>query len=266
MAFSSSNSTSASALHSSVLPTPVGPRKMNEPIGRFGSCKPERLRRTALDTASTASSWPTTRWCRRSSSTSSLARSVSSMRRDRNAGPGADDFGDFLGPDFLPQQPAAAWRLGGRRCRLGLELLRAASCARRRARTAAGNRASRIGMAGGLPLLDRGAELVEFELDLVELAARSLRRRPGPASRPPTARAGWPACGAAPSSPLRSRRSRSCGVLFGLFGQLPGGQLQLRQPALHLVDLGRHAFAAPSPAGWSPRPSGRSPCRAESGR
>ncbi len=35
MAFSSSNSTSASALQSSVLPTPVGPRKMNEPIGRL---------------------------------------------------------------------------------------------------------------------------------------------------------------------------------------------------------------------------------------
>ena len=40
MAFSSSNITSARALHSSVLPTPVGPRKMNEPIGRLGSCRP----------------------------------------------------------------------------------------------------------------------------------------------------------------------------------------------------------------------------------
>ena len=35
-AFSSSNRNSASALVSSVLPTPVGPRKMNEPIGRLG--------------------------------------------------------------------------------------------------------------------------------------------------------------------------------------------------------------------------------------
>ncbi len=32
------------------------------------------------------------------------------------------------------------------------------------------------------------------------------------------------------------------GVLFGLFGQLPRGQFQLHQPALHLVDLARHAF------------------------
>ena len=51
MAFSSSNSTSASALHSSVLPTPVGPQNMNEPIGRLGSCRPLRLRRTAFATA-----------------------------------------------------------------------------------------------------------------------------------------------------------------------------------------------------------------------
>ncbi len=31
---------SASARASSVFPTPVGPRKTNEPIGRFGSCRP----------------------------------------------------------------------------------------------------------------------------------------------------------------------------------------------------------------------------------
>src|SRR5207244_8371823 len=46
IACSSSNNTSARALHSSVLPTPVGPRKMNEPIGRCGSCNPLRLRRS----------------------------------------------------------------------------------------------------------------------------------------------------------------------------------------------------------------------------
>src|SRR5436309_2816829 len=40
IAFSVSNRNSASALASSVLPTPVGPRKMNEPIGRSGSPNP----------------------------------------------------------------------------------------------------------------------------------------------------------------------------------------------------------------------------------
>ena len=61
MARSSSNMNSASARASSVFPTPVGPRKTNEPIGRFGSWSPDRARRSALATASTALSWPTTR-------------------------------------------------------------------------------------------------------------------------------------------------------------------------------------------------------------
>ena len=60
-----SNRNSASALHSSVLPTPVGPRNRNEPFGRFGSDKPARERRIASDTARTASSWPTTRLMQR---------------------------------------------------------------------------------------------------------------------------------------------------------------------------------------------------------
>ena len=48
IARSSSNRNSASALVSSVLPTPVGPRNRKLPIGRFGSCSPARARRTAL--------------------------------------------------------------------------------------------------------------------------------------------------------------------------------------------------------------------------
>ena len=58
---SSSNRNSASALANSVLPTPVVPRKINDPIGRFGSCSLARLRRTASATAAIASSWPITR-------------------------------------------------------------------------------------------------------------------------------------------------------------------------------------------------------------
>ena len=50
-ALSSSNRKEASALVSSVLPTPVGPRNMNEPMGRFGSCRPARARRTAVESA-----------------------------------------------------------------------------------------------------------------------------------------------------------------------------------------------------------------------
>ena len=73
---SSSKRNSASALASSVLPTPVVPRKMKEPIGRLGSCNPARLRRTASDTAAMASSCPITRWCNSSSRWSNLSFSL----------------------------------------------------------------------------------------------------------------------------------------------------------------------------------------------
>ena len=79
IACSSSNRYDASALVSSVLPTPVGPRNMNEPIGRFGSCRPARARRTAVETALTASSWPMTRLAIASSMRSSLSFSPSSI-------------------------------------------------------------------------------------------------------------------------------------------------------------------------------------------
>ncbi len=48
MAFSLPNIASANALQSSVLPTPVGPRKINEPMGRSGSLRPTLPRRIAL--------------------------------------------------------------------------------------------------------------------------------------------------------------------------------------------------------------------------
>ncbi len=79
MASSVSKRNDASALHNSVLPTPVGPRNRNEPLGLEGSDSPERDRRTALATASTASSWPITRACKASSIRSSLSRSPSSI-------------------------------------------------------------------------------------------------------------------------------------------------------------------------------------------
>ena len=67
IACSESNMNSASARASSVLPTPVGPMNRKVPIGRLGSWSPARERRSAFETASTASSWPITRSCRRSS-------------------------------------------------------------------------------------------------------------------------------------------------------------------------------------------------------
>ncbi len=51
----------ARARHSSVLPTPVGPKNRKVPTGRPGSFRPTRPRRMARATADTARSWPTTR-------------------------------------------------------------------------------------------------------------------------------------------------------------------------------------------------------------
>src|SRR2546429_485031 len=75
-----SNMNSASARASSVLPTPVGPRNRKLPIGRSGSDRPARERRSAADTAATPSSWPMTRSCRRSSMWMSFSTSPSSSR------------------------------------------------------------------------------------------------------------------------------------------------------------------------------------------
>ena len=74
-----SNRNSASALQSSVLPTPVGPRNRNEPFGRRGSASPARERRMASETMRTASSWPTTRRDSASSIRKSFSFSPSSI-------------------------------------------------------------------------------------------------------------------------------------------------------------------------------------------
>src|SRR6478752_6066328 len=67
IASSSPNRNSASVRASSVLPTPDGPRKMNEPVGRLGSFSPARERRIAFEMTSIAGCWPITRLCSSSS-------------------------------------------------------------------------------------------------------------------------------------------------------------------------------------------------------
>jgi hypothetical protein len=73
----SANRNFARARATSVLPTPVGPEKMNEPMGRFGSLSPARLRRIERDRALMASSCATTDTWSSSSMRSSLAVSAS---------------------------------------------------------------------------------------------------------------------------------------------------------------------------------------------
>src|SRR5437870_953383 len=79
-ALASANRNRASPRASSVLPTPVGPEKMNDPIGRLGSLSPARLRRMAREITAIASSWPTTVWCISSSMRSRRAVSASWRR------------------------------------------------------------------------------------------------------------------------------------------------------------------------------------------
>ncbi len=114
MALSSPNMASARDLHSSVFPTPVGPRKRKEPVGRLGSFRPTRPRRMARATAWTASSWPTTRLWRISSIRSRRLPS-SSVRRVTG----------------MPVQPATTAAMSsavtGRCCR-GLERRFSRSC------------------------------------------------------------------------------------------------------------------------------------------
>ena len=74
---SSSKRHSARLLASSVLPTPVGPRKRKLPMGLLGSEMPARERWMASVTRRTASSWPTTRRWMTSSRCSSFSRSPS---------------------------------------------------------------------------------------------------------------------------------------------------------------------------------------------
>mmetsp|Transcript_29285 Transcript_29285/g.68997 ORF Transcript_29285/g.68997 Transcript_29285/m.68997 type:complete len:275 (-) Transcript_29285:42-866(-) len=82
MLSSSSKSAAASALASSVLPTPVGPRKRKEASGRLGSARPALERMMASATASTAVAWPLTRDARRAGSSSSFSASARSMRSE----------------------------------------------------------------------------------------------------------------------------------------------------------------------------------------
>ena len=100
-AFSSPNRYSASARASSVLPTPVGPRKTNEPTGRLASLRPARERRMARATALTASSWPMIRPWSASSMRASFGRFLLLELGQRDAGPAGDDELDVLLADRL---------------------------------------------------------------------------------------------------------------------------------------------------------------------
>ena len=94
------NRNSASRRATSVLPTPDGPRKMNEPTGRCGLATPRRERRMARLIAEIARSWPTTRWRRVSSMWQQALGLFALEAGDRDAGPRGDDLLDVARGDL----------------------------------------------------------------------------------------------------------------------------------------------------------------------
>ena len=98
---------------SSVLPTPVGPRNMNEPIGRFGSCSPARARRTALDDGLHGLALADDALAELVFHAQQLVALAFQHLVDRNAGPARHDVRDVVGRHGLLDHAAlAVLRLG----------------------------------------------------------------------------------------------------------------------------------------------------------
>ena len=132
---------------------------MNEPIGRFGSCRPARARRTAVDTAVTASSWPTTRFSSCVFHAQQLLALAFEHAVDRNAGPARHHRRHVVGGHRLRgDDNAAGFRFG--RFQLALKL---------------GNDAV-LQFAGALIVAAPWASFGEIVLGLVELFLQLGRR------------------------------------------------------------------------------------------
>ncbi len=103
MECSSSKRNSASARAVSVLPTPVGPRKMNEPMGRLGSLSPARERRMAFATTVKRGILADNALAQAVFHLDELLDLALQHARDGNARPLADDLGDVFLVDLFFQ-------------------------------------------------------------------------------------------------------------------------------------------------------------------
>ena len=227
IARSSSNMNSASARASSVFPTPVGPRKMNEPIGRPGSERPGAGAAQGVgDGARPPSSWPTTPLVQALLHVEQLLDLALQQAADGDAGPGGDHLGHVLLVDLLLQHPAALLLLG--QLVVGglerpLQLGQGAEAQPRRA--------LEVGLAlGALQLLARGLDLALDVADALAIVAFSCSQWARIASASSRS--------AASSSAIASRRAAERRVGLGLQRLLL--DLELHDPPLHDVELGRH--------------------------
>ena len=163
--------------------------------------------------------------------------------RHRDAGPGAHDLRDLLGAHLAAQEPLAA-RLG---CVFALffgalllePLLQLLPLHVELVEPLIHLLAD--GLARGLPILDLHAGLVEGELHLVELLPQFLRAADAALLRFPL----LPQVGELPAELgrfLLDLGEPLLRVLLRLLGELPGRELELHEPPLHLVDLARHAL------------------------
>ena len=252
IARSSSNRNSASARASSVFPTPVGPRKMNEPIGRFGSDRPARERRMAFATALDGLVLADDPRVQRVLQVDELLHLALHQPRHRDAGPLRDDLGDVLLVDLLLQHLPVGLELGERLVLLLQPLLELDEPA--------------------VPDLGRPLE-VAVALGRARLSATRPRSRTSARGSRRCARFSCCQCAFIPA--LRSCRSassrssfssRSLRRVVGLLLQRRALDLELLDAALDLVDLDRHRVDLDPQAAGRPRRSGRSPCPAGTGR
>ena len=174
MACSSSNRNSASDLASSVLPTPVGPRNRNEPVGRFGSEMPARERRTASDTARTAGCWPTNRCADPGLHAQQLLGLTLQQPARRDAGPVGHDLGDVGRSDLL--------RHHRRQLALGLRGLGHLALQSRDLAVAEFARAAEIALTQGA--IGGGPQLVDLLLQIADPVEALLLGLPAGLQRP----------------------------------------------------------------------------------
>ena len=107
-----SNMNSASARASSVLPTPVGPRNRKLPIGRFGSCRPARERRSARGDGVDRRVLADHPFVQALLHVHELLALGLQHPADGDAGPARDDLGDVVGVDLLFEEHRALLALG----------------------------------------------------------------------------------------------------------------------------------------------------------
>ena len=246
IARSSSNRNSASALASSVLPTPVGPRNRNDPVGpvRVGDPGPgpahgvgHRLHRGRLpdDAGAELVLHP-----------QQLGGLALHQSAGRDAGPGGDDLGDVVGGHLLLDDHVAGSRLG---LRPGTRVPSAMPAA---PRTAVG-RAAQVAVA--LRALDLALQLVDAFLDLTHpVEAGLLPLPPGVEGLELLGRSAFSARSLARRS-ARPRRSP---------WRAPSPPSSGGRRPLQLVDLDGTGVDLHAQPATPPRRRGRSPCRAGS--